>query len=61
MGWLFSICMLLIGCFGHNNILVITSGLYAIAGAVGVAGANISEAIKKSNKRETDNSLAKNT
>jgi hypothetical protein len=61
MGWLFSICMLLIGCFSGNNILVVTSGLFAIAGAIGVAGSNISEAIKKINKRDTNNLDAKNT
>ena len=61
MGWLYCIAMLLIGCFNDNNILVITSGLFAIAGAIAFAGSNISEAIKKNNKRETDNSFAKNT
>ena len=34
MGWLISVAMLVIGCFGHNDILVETSGLFAIAGAI---------------------------
>ena len=41
MGWLIGIIMLVIGCFEGNDILVLTSGLYAIAGAVGSGFVNI--------------------
>ena len=34
MGWIISVAMLLIGSFSGNDILVITSGLYAIAGSL---------------------------
>ena len=34
MGWLISIIMLVIGCFKGNDILVITSGLFAISGSI---------------------------
>lgn len=34
MGWLISLIMLVAGCFKGNDILVVTSGLFAIAGSV---------------------------
>lgn len=37
MGWMISIVMLCIGSWGGNDILVITSGLFAIAGAISMS------------------------
>ena len=34
MAWMISVAMLLVGSFSGNDILVITSGLYAIAGCI---------------------------
>lgn len=46
MGWLISIIMLLFGCWNDNEILVVTSGLYAIAGSIGGAMENLLQSIK---------------
>lgn len=35
MGWLFAVVMLYFGCRTGNDIFIIASGLYAIAGAIG--------------------------
>lgn len=45
MGWLISIIMLIAGCYSGNEILVITSGLYAIAGTIGGATDNLIKSI----------------
>lgn len=35
LGWIFSLCSLIVGLKNHNEVLIIVSGLYAIAGSVG--------------------------
>lgn len=35
MGWIFAIVLFVVGCFIKNTTLVVASGLFAIAGAVG--------------------------
>ena len=34
MAWMISVSMLLVGCIKGNDILMVTSGLYAIAGCI---------------------------
>ena len=46
MGWLISITMLIDGCFSGNEVLVFTSGLFAIAGSIGGAMENLISSIK---------------
>ena len=40
MAWIISLAMLVFGCINKDYILIVTSGLYAIAGCIGGA-ANI--------------------
>ena len=37
MGWLFAIVMFVLGCFNADQTMIMTSGLYAIAGAIAFA------------------------
>lgn len=34
MGWLFAVTMFVLGCFNGDQTMIMTSGLYAIAGAI---------------------------
>lgn len=40
MGWLIAIILFVVGCFNDNETLVLTSGLYAIAGSIGLYSAD---------------------
>lgn len=46
MFWLISIAMLIIGCLNHNDTLIVSSGLFAIAGSIDIARTNKSKEIK---------------
>lgn len=46
MGWLISVVMLLFGCMNGNETLVITSGLFAIAGSISGATEHLIQSIK---------------
>lgn len=46
MGWIVCIAMLLIGCFNANDILVVTSGLFAISGAISEVASSIKDTRK---------------
>lgn len=46
MGWIFCIGLFLVGCFTHNDALIIASGLYAISGSI----SSLIVSITKSNK-----------
>lgn len=46
MEWLISVAMLIMGCFSGNEILVITSGLFAIAGSISGAMERLIQSIK---------------
>lgn len=52
---LISLVMVFIGCTQGNNILLVTSGLFAIAGAVGVGSGIIRDAIKLLVKKPEEN------
>lgn len=52
MGWLFSIVLFVYACINGNEAFLITSGLFAIAGAIGFFSDNISKAIKSVNEHK---------
>ena len=47
MAWIISIMMLVYGCIKGNDILVITSGLYAIAGCIGGAASILKNTLRE--------------
>lgn len=55
---LISIVMLFVGCTQGNNVLIMASGLFGIAGAIGAGSSIIRDAIKllvnKPEKKEED-------
>lgn len=57
IGWLISIVMLFTGCVHGNNVLVIASGLFAIAGSIGYGLANLGLNIKAKPKKEEPRNL----
>lgn len=57
IGWLISIVMLFTGCTHGNNVLVIASGLFAIAGSIGYGLANLGLNIKTKSKKEEPRNL----
>lgn len=57
IGWIVSIVMLFSGCIHGNNVLVIASGLFAIAGSIGFGLNLVSEAIKAKTKKEEPRNL----
>ena len=54
MGWLIALPALLAGVILHNDILIVTSGLFAIAGSIGTLGASIKMKLdqEKENKQQ---------
>ena len=52
MGWLIAIPALLVGVIIHNNILIVTSGLFAVAGAIGVLSSTIKQISDQQNKQK---------
>lgn len=48
MGWLFSIALFVLACVHGNDIFLITSGLFAIAGAIGSVATMIKSNAEKS-------------
>lgn len=48
MGWLIAIPALLVGVIIHNDILIVTSGLFAIAGSLG----SIATVVKQNNDQQ---------
>jgi hypothetical protein len=61
MGWLISIVMLFIASIHGNDTLMVTSGLFAIAGAIAeLSGAvkSIKSLIEKKPNKSTDNDLS---
>ncbi len=55
MGWLTSIVMLFVAAITGNEVLMITSGLFAIAGSIGGGADIIKKAIEKSEKKPSEN------
>lgn len=55
MGWLISIVMLIMASRHGNDILMITSGLFAIAGAIAEVGAAVKK-IQVNVQQKTDSS-----
>ena len=47
-----SIVMLGAAAFNHNDILMITSGLFGIAGAIELVGSNLNDALKKKTNKQ---------
>ena len=48
MGWLFSVALLTVGLIYKNDVLVVTSGLFTIAGSIGAAAVTL----KNNNKND---------
>ena len=55
MGWMISIVMLMIGCKYNNNVLIIASGLFAIAGSIGYGLNYVGGIMNKPKKEDTRN------
>ena len=55
LAWLISIVMLFTGCMNDNVVLVITSGLFAIAGNIGMVIHQLSAAVSKANTQNNQN------
>lgn len=57
LGWLISIAMLFSGCAHGNNVLVIASGLFAIAGSIGYGSNYIAEKMNSNSKKNESRNL----
>ena len=55
LAWIISLVMLLAGCVNDNVVLVITSGLFAIAGNITMVFYQFSNAINKGATRNNQN------
>ena len=54
MGWLFSIVLFIFACVHSNDVFMITSGLFAIAGAIGFLSNDIGNTIRSIFKVDSD-------